>query len=281
MVHIKAVTEIEQLEQWVTQHEALIVQGILSVIGAIIILVAGVLIARVSSAGLRRFLLRRNVDKTVAQFSGTLLRYTLIAFAAVAALGRVGVETSSIIAVIGAAGLAIGLALQGSLANFAAGILLVSLRPFKAGEYTDMGGVAGTVEEVHIFSTTLRMPDNRLVIIPNSKIMSGDIINYSRQPNRRVDLVIGVAYDTDVSHVKRILQEVVKQDARILHELGNTIRLTEMAASSLNYAVRVWTANADYWDVYYDLMENIKTTLDEHQIGIPFPQLDVHLHRVQ
>ena len=281
MMQFKAVTEIEQIGQWATQHEAQILQGIISVIGAIIILSVGTLFARLSSAGLKRFLLRRNVDKTVAQFSTILLRYTLISFSAVAALGRVGVETSSIIAVIGAAGLAIGLALQGSLANFAAGILLVSLRPFKAGEYADMGGVAGTVEEVHIFSTTLRMPDNRLVIIPNSKIMSGDIINYSRQPNRRVDLVIGVAYNTEVGYVKRIIKAVIKETPGILHELGHTVRLNEMAASSLNYVVRVWVANADYWDVYYDLMENIKSTLDEHQIGIPFPQLDVHLHQVQ
>ncbi|MEQ0188797.1 small-conductance mechanosensitive channel MscS [Klebsiella sp. CN_Kp098] len=281
MVQIKAVTEFEQIGKWVTQNETLIMQSVISVIGAIIILCLGTVLARILSVGIKRFLLRRGVDKTVAQFSATLLRYSLIVFSAVAALGRIGVETSSIIAVIGAAGLAIGLALQGSLANFAAGILLVSLRPFKAGEYTDMGGVAGTVEEVHIFSTTLRMPDNRQVIIPNSKIMSGDIINYSRQPNRRVDLVIGVAYDTDVKLVKRILQEVIIQTPGILHELGYTVRLNEMAASSLNYVVRVWAQNSDYWDVYYDLMESIKTTLDEYKIGIPFPQLDVHLHRIK
>jgi small conductance mechanosensitive channel len=277
MVQIKAVTELEQLENWVGQHEMLIVQGVLSVIGAIIIICLGVVIARIASAGLKRLLSRRKVDKTVIQFCSTLLRYTLISFAAVAALGRVGVETSSIIAVIGAAGLAIGLALQGSLANFAAGILLVSLRPFKAGEYTDLGGVAGTVEEVHIFSTTLRMSDNKVVVVPNGKIIAGNIVNYSRHPHRRVDLVIGVAYDTEVRQVKAVLASVVASDPRILHLMGNTIRLNEMAASSLNYVVRVWTSNADYWDVYYDLMENIKTALDEHQIGIPFPQLDVHL----
>ena len=279
MVQLKAVTELEQMKSWVGQHEGLIVQGVLSVIGAIIIICVGVAIARLAGAGLQRLLTKRRVDKTVIQFSATLLRYTLIAFATVAALGRVGVETSSIIAVIGAAGLAIGLALQGSLANFAAGILLVSLRPFKAGEYTDLGGVAGTVEEVHIFSTTLRMPDNKVVVIPNGKIIGGNIINYSRHPHRRVDLLIGVAYNTEVRQVKKVLQDVVDADPRILHALGHTIRLSEMAASSLNYVVRVWVSNYDYWDVYYDLMENIKTALDEHQIGIPFPQLDVHLFK--
>ncbi|CAI1840243.1 Small-conductance mechanosensitive channel [Serratia quinivorans] len=279
MVQIKAVTELEQLESWVGQHETLILQGVISVIGAIIIIFLGFTVARLASAGLQRLLTKRKVDKTVIQFSATLLRYSVIAFASVAALGRVGVETSSIIAVIGAAGLAIGLALQGSLANFAAGILLVSLRPFKAGEYVDLGGVAGAVEEVHIFSTTLRMPDNKVVVIPNGKIIGGNIINYSRHQHRRVDLVVGVAYDTEVSQVKSVLSRVVSADPRILHHLGNTIRLNEMAASSLNYVVRVWTSNANYWEVYYDLLENIKTALDEHQIGIPYPQLDVHLYQ--
>lgn len=281
MVNIKAVTQLKQLEQWISQNESLILQGMLSVIGALFIIFLGVLIARLASAGLRRLLTKRNVDKTVVQFSSTLLRYALLAFAAVAALGRIGVETSSIIAVIGAAGLAIGLALQGSLANFAAGILLVSLRPFRAGEYADLGGVAGAVEEVGIFSTTLRMSDNKVVVIPNGKIISGNIINFTRHPQRRVDIVVSVAYNTDVKQVKTILRGVVEADPRILHDLDNTIRLNEMAASSLNYVVRVWTSNADYWGVYFDLLENIKTTLDEHQIGIPFPQLDVHLRRSQ
>lgn len=279
MVQIKAVVAAEQLKDWIAHNEVLIAQGVISVIGAVLILCLGVAVARVASGGLRRLLDRREVDKTIIQFSVTLLRYTLIAFTVVAALGRVGVETSSIIAVIGAAGLAIGLALQGSLSNFAAGILLVALRPFKAGEYVDLGGAAGTVEEVHIFSTTMRMPDNKVVVVPNGKIIGGNIINYTRHPHRRIEIMVGVAYDSEVSHVKAVLSRVVESDSRILHHLGNTIRLNEMAASSLNYVVRVWANNADYWDVYYDMMEGIKTALDKHKIGIPYPQLDVHFHR--
>ncbi|CAB3787730.1 Small-conductance mechanosensitive channel [Paraburkholderia caffeinitolerans] len=281
MVEIKFVTAVEHLVDWVTNNEAEIAKGVLAIVGAIAILFLGMTLARVAAGMLRRILHRKAVDKTVIQFSVNLLRYVLIAFTVVAALGRLGVETNSIIAVIGAAGLAIGLALQGSLSNFAAGILLVALRPFKAGEYVDLGGAAGTVEEVNIFSTTMCMPDNKVVVVPNGKIISGNIVNYTRHPYRRIDIPVGVAYNTDVKHVKSVLQAVVQRDVRILHNLGNTIRLMEMAAPSLNYVVRVWVNNADYWDVYFDLVENIKSALDEHQIGVPYPQYDVRIHRTQ
>jgi small conductance mechanosensitive channel len=279
MVEIKALTAAEHMVDWISKNEGAIAQGVLALIGAVMILVIGFAIARIASAGLRRVLARRTVDKTIIQFSVTLLRYALIAFAVIAALGRVGVETSSIIAVVGATGLAIGLALQGSLSNFAAGILLVSLRPFKAGEYVDLGGAAGTVEEINIFSTSMCMADNKVVVVPNSKIISGNIINFSRHPYRRIDIPVGVAYHTDVAEVKAILAEVVKRDPRILHDLGNTIRLMEMAAPSLNYVVRVWVNNADYWDVYFDLVESIKTELDRHQICIPYQQLEINVLR--
>ncbi|WP_028218668.1 small-conductance mechanosensitive channel MscS [Paraburkholderia oxyphila] len=281
MVQIKAVAAAEKLIDWISNNEEAIATGVLAVVGSIAILLLGLVIARVTSAGLGRLLRRKEVDKTIIQFSVNLLRYVLIAFAVVAALGRLGVQTSSIIAVIGAAGLAIGLALQGSLSNFAAGILLVALRPFKAGEYVDLGGAAGTVEEVNIFSTTMCMPDNKVVVVPNGKIISGNIVNYTRHPYRRIEIPVSVAYDTDVGHVKRVLAAVVEADPRILHDLGNTIRLMEMAAPSLNYVVRVWVNNADYWDVYFDLVEAIKTALDEHRIGVPYPQYDVRVRGAQ
>ncbi|HHI2554947.1 TPA: small-conductance mechanosensitive channel MscS [Klebsiella aerogenes] len=277
-MHIETFSAIKHINYWVTHNEALIIQGVVNLIGALFILALGNLLSRVIASALSKVMHARKVDYTITQFCATLTRYALLAFAIIAALGRIGVETSSIIAIIGAAGLAIGLALQGSLANFAAGVLLVVLRPIRVGEFASMGGVSGTVEEVHIFSTTLRTADNKIVVIPNGKIMSTDITNFTRHPKRRVDLLIGVAYNTEVAHVKRVLSDVVKADPRILHDMDSTIRLSEMAPSSLNYVVRVWTSNAHYWDVYYDLMENIKTTLDEHQIGIPFPQMDIHLY---
>lgn len=269
---------IKQLIFWITHNETAIIQGIINLIGALFLLSAGIFIARFTSAAFKKILLRRNVDTTITQFCSALLRYAMIAFAIVAALGRIGVETSSIIAVIGAAGLAIGLALQGSLGNFAAGVLLVTLRPVRAGEYANVGAVAGTIEEVHIFSTTLRTVDNKMVVIPNGKIIASEIINYSRQKERRVDIIVGVAYNTSIEHFRSVIKTVVMLDPRIIHAKGHTIRLNEFAPSSLNFVVRVWTENKHYWDVYFDLMENIKNALDDNRIQMPFPQMDIHLN---
>ncbi|MDY1038734.1 small-conductance mechanosensitive channel MscS [Enterobacteriaceae bacterium RIT714] len=269
---------IKQLIHWVVNNESVILQGIANLCGAIFLLFVGIFIARITSSGFKKLLLSRNVDTTITQFCSALLRYAMVAFAAIAALGRVGVETSSIIAVIGAAGLAIGLALQGSLANFAAGVLLVTLRPIRAGEYASVGAVAGTIEEVHIFSTTLRTSDNKMVVVPNGKIIASEITNFSRQKERRVDITLGVSYNTSIEHLKNVVKAVIVLDPRIKHDAGHTIRLSEFAPSSLNFVVRVWTDNKHYWDVYYDLMENIKNALDANQIQMPYPQMDVHLN---
>ncbi|RJT46529.1 small-conductance mechanosensitive channel MscS [Rahnella woolbedingensis] len=254
-------------------------QMLINFVVAILLLFIGSAIARLAAGGLRKLMNARGVDRTVTQFCCTLLRYALLTFTVIAALGRMGVETSSIIAVVGAAGLAIGLALQGSLSNFAAGVLLVSLRPFKAGEYTQIGGVSGTVEEVHIFSTTLRTVDNKSVVMPNGKIIAGDIVNFSRHPTRRLEIMVGVAYNTDIEHVKEVIMAVVSPDKRLLPNTELMVRLHDMGPSSLNYVVRAWVSNEDYWDMYFDVMEGIKTALDKHNIGIPYPQMDVHLHR--
>lgn len=269
---------IKQLIHWVINNESVIVQGIANLFGAIFLLFVGLFIARVTSSGFKKLLLSRHVDKTITQFCSALLRYAMVAFAAIAALGRIGVETSSIIAVIGAAGLAIGLALQGSLANFAAGVLLVTLRPIRAGEYASVGAVAGTIEEVHIFSTTLRTSDNKMVVVPNGKIIASEITNFSRQKERRVDITLGVAYNTSIEHLKNVIKTVIMLDPRIHHDKGHIIRLNEFAPSSLNFVVRVWTDNKHYWDVYYDLMENIKNALDANEIQMPYPQMDVHIN---
>lgn len=269
---------IKQLIHWVINNESVIVQGIANLFGAIFLLFVGLFIARVTSSGFKKLLLSRHVDKTITQFCSALLRYAMVAFAAIAALGRIGVETSSIIAVIGAAGLAIGLALQGSLANFAAGVLLVTLRPIRAGEYASVGAVAGTIEEVHIFSTTLRTSDNKMVVVPNGKIIASEITNFSRQKERRVDITLGVAYNTSIEHLKNVIKTVILLDPRIHHDKGHIIRLNEFAPSPLNFVVRVWTDNKHYWDVYYDLMENIKNALDANEIQMPYPQMDVHIN---
>lgn len=276
-MEIQAFPGIKQFLAWVVNNEPAIAQGIVNIIGALLILISGIFLSRIVSSAFRRLMLTRQVDQTITQFCSALLRYAMLAFAAIAALGRVGVETSSIIAVVGAAGLAIGLALQGSLANFAAGVLLVTLRPIRAGEYASVGAVAGTIEEVHIFSTTLRTADNKVVVVPNGKIIASEITNYSRQKERRVDITLGVVNSTAVDHLKSVIQTVILFDPRILHDKGHTVRLNEFAPSSLNFVVRVWADNRHYWDVYYDLMENIKNALDANEIQLSCPQVDVHL----
>ena len=204
---------------------------------------------------------------------------SLPAFAVIAALGRLGIETSSIIAVIGAAGLAVGLALQSSLSNFAAGVMLVSLRPFRAGETVQVGAVTGTVQQVHVFSTTLLTSDNKEVVIPNGKILADSITNYSRHAYRRVDLIIGVGYQSRIADVKAVMMNVIERDKRIDRHRGVTVRLGELGASSLNFYVRVWVRNTDYWDTYFDLLESIKETLDNNAIDIPFPRMDIRVQQ--
>lgn len=210
-------------------------------------------------------------------FFAAIVRYITMAFAIVAALGRVGIETSSIIAVIGAAGLAIGLALQGSLSNFAAGVLLVTLRPFRAGNFVEVGAVSGVVQTVHVFSTTLLTVDNKEVVIPNGKIIADSIVNYSRHPWRRIDLLLGVAYQSRISEVKAVIQDIIDNERRIDKSRGTTVRLIELGPSTLNFTVRVWVKNSEYWETYFDLLENIKDSLDEHQILLPGPRMDVRL----
>ncbi|MBO1810642.1 small-conductance mechanosensitive channel MscS [Serratia ureilytica] len=281
MKDLNVVDGINGAGDWLVKNQDLLIQYAVNIVAAIVILIIGSIVARVVGNALNRVMKLRGIDATVADFLSAIVRYGVLAFTFIAVLGRVGVQTTSVIAVLGAAGLAVGLALQGSLSNFAAGVLLVIFRPLRVGEYVDLGGVAGTVDQVQIFSTTLRTADNKTIVVPNGKIIAGNIINYSREPNRRVDIVVGVAYNADIDVVKRVLGDVIAADKRIMHAKGVTVRLNEMAPSSLNFVTRSWTTNAEYWNVYFDLMENFKRALDAHNIGIPFPQMDVHLYRTE
>jgi len=279
MKDLNVVDGINSAGNWLVKNQDLLIQYAVNIVAAIVIFIVGSIIAKIVSGTITRLMKARGVDLTVAHFLSALVRYGIMAFTIIAALGRIGVQTASVIAVIGAAGLAVGLALQGSLSNFAAGVLLVLFRPFRTGEFVDLGGVSGTVKDVQIFSTTMLTSDNKTIVVPNGKIIAGNIINYSREPNRRVDITVGVAYDADIDLVKKVLGDIVAADKRIMHDQGVTIRLNEMAASSLNFVVRVWTTNSNYWPVYFDLMENFKRGLDANNIGIPFPQMDVHLYQ--
>lgn len=281
MKDLNVVDGINGAGDWLVKNQDLLIQYAVNIVAAIVILIIGSIVARVVGNALNRVMKLRGIDATVADFLSAIVRYGVLAFTFIAVLGRVGVQTTSVIAVLGAAGLAVGLALQGSLSNFAAGVLLAIFRPLRVGEYVDLGGVAGTVDQVQIFSTTLRTADNKTIVVPNGKIIAGNIINYSREPNRRVDILVGVAYNADIDVVKKVLGDVIAADKRIMHAKGVTVRLNEMAPSSLNFVTRSWTTNAEYWNVYFDLMENFKRALDAHNIGIPFPQMDVHLYRTE
>ncbi|CAI1800867.1 small-conductance mechanosensitive channel MscS [Serratia ficaria] len=281
MKDLNVVDGINGAGNWLVKNQDLLIQYAVNIVAAIVILIIGSIVARLVGNALNRVMKLRGIDATVADFLSAIVRYGVLAFTFIAVLGRVGVQTTSVIAVLGAAGLAVGLALQGSLSNFAAGVLLVIFRPLRVGEYVDLGGVAGTVDQVQIFSTTLRTVDNKTIVVPNGKIIAGNIINYSREPNRRVDIVVGVAYNADIDVVKKVLGDVIAADKHIMHAKGVTVRLNEMAPSSLNFVTRSWTTNAEYWNVYFDLMENFKRALDANNIGIPFPQMDVHLYRTE
>ena len=281
MEDLNVVNGINSAGGWLVRNQALILSYAVNIVAAIAIIIVGMIIARIVSKGVNRLLVARHIDATVADFLSALVRYGVIAFTIIAALGRVGVQTASVIAVLGAAGLAVGLALQGSLSNLAAGVLLVTFRPFRTGEFVDLGGVMGTVQNVQIFSTTLKSADGKMVVVPNGKIIASNIINFSREPIRRNEFIIGVAYDADVDQVIALLRDVVEADERVLKDMGIQIGLNELAASSVNYVVRCWSNAGDLQNVYWDLMKNFKRTLDAHGIGIPYPQMDVHLHQVQ
>ena len=281
MEDLNVVDGINSAGGWLVRNQALILSYAVNIVAAIITIIIGMFIARIISNAVNRVLVARHIDATVADFLSALVRYGIIAFTIIAALGRVGVQTASVIAVLGAAGLAVGLALQGSLSNLAAGVLLVTFRPFKTGEFVDLGGVMGTVQNVQIFSTTMKSADGKIVVVPNGNIIAGNILNYSREPIRRNEFIIGVAYDADVDKVIALFQEVVEADERVLKDMGIQIGLNELAASSLNFVVRCWSKSSDLQNVYWDLMKNFKRTLDANGIGIPYPQMDVHLHQVK
>ncbi len=244
---------------------------------AIIIFYVGRMIARLVTKGLHNLMQSHEVDKILETFVCNLVYWMLMTFIIIAALSQLGIQTTSLIAVMGAAGLAIGLALQGALGNFAAGVLIVMFRPYRVGDYIEAAGVAGSVLQVQILTTMLKTGDNKLIVIPNGQIMSGIITNYSAHTTRRVDMVIGVSYDDDIDKVRSTIQELVDADDRILKDPECLIAVSELADSSVNFTVRPWVNSADYSGVKFDLTEAIKKRFDQDGISFPFPQQDVHL----
>jgi small conductance mechanosensitive channel len=258
-------------------YELFTVFGV-KILAAIAVYLLGRWVAKLIRKIVNKVMTNRDVDQTITKFVASLAYVVLLIFFIIAALGLLGIQTTSFIAIIGAAGLAIGLALQGSLANFAAGFLLIIFRPFKVGDYIEAGGVAGTVEVIQIFTTELATPDNKTIIVPNSKMTGDNIVNYSTKGTRRVDMVFGIGYEDDIDKARNIMTEILSGDERILQDPPMKIAVSELADSSVNFIARPWVNSADYWGVYWETMEKVKKQFDAQGISIPFPQRDIHVY---
>ena len=248
----------------------------INIVTALLIFIIGKIVVKILVNLLGKVLGRTKLDNILVDFLKAIANALLLLIVIIAALDQLGVDTTSMIALIGAAGLAIGLALQGSLQNFASGFLLLVFRPFTAGDYVEAGGTAGVVKTISIFTTTLHTPDNREIIVPNGQIYNDNITNYSKLPTRRVDLVFGISYGDDIKKAKEIMERVVKADERVMADPAPQIAVSELADSSVNFVVRPWVKSADFWPVKFDLIEKIKLAFDDNGITIPFPQVDVH-----
>ena len=270
---------METIQNWFIDNQQLLIDFGIKLIVALAIIFIGKFVANIIRQGVVKVMRHKGMDDAIISFVGSLLYGMLFFIVIVAAVSHLGFNTSSLVAVVGAAGLAIGLALQGSLSNFASGVLLIMFKPFKSGDFVEVSGVAGIVEEILMFSTQLRTGDNKTVIIPNGAITGGTITNYSTKPTRRIDLVIGVSYDADLAKTKELLLKVASADERVLKDQAVTVGVSELADNSVNFVVRPWVKSSDYWPTYFDLLQSIKTELDNEGIEIPFPQLSIHMNK--
>jgi len=259
-------------------YQLLTVYG-LKVLAALAIFIIGRWVAKGVRKLVERIMNKGKVDSTLVSFTANLVYIGLLAFIVIAALGQLGIQTTSFIAILGAAGLAIGLALQGSLSNFAAGFLLIIFRPFKVGDLIEGAGVFGVVEAIQIFTTQLKTADNKTVIVPNAKLTDDNIVNWTVKGTRRVDMVFGIGYEDDIDKARSIMEDLIAQDGRILKTPAPLIAVSELADSSVNFVVRPWVKVEDYWGVYFDMTEKVKKALDANGVSIPFPQRDVHVYQ--
>ena len=248
----------------------------LKIIAALLIFIIGKWVANKLTALIKSMMTKAQVDKTLVEFSESIIYFSLLLMVIIAALNQLGVNTTSFVAVFGAATLAIGLALQGSFSNIGAAVLIILFRPFKVGDVIEAAGVTGEVTDINLFSTIITPVDKRMVIVPNASIISGNITNFSNRATRRVDHIFGIGYDDDLKLAKETLVEIINADKRILQEPAPFIAVSELADSSVNFVVRAWTKTEDYWDVHFDMLENVKLTFDARGISIPYPQMDVH-----
>ncbi|WP_022669192.1 mechanosensitive ion channel family protein [Desulfospira joergensenii] len=261
---------IDTLTLWATTYS-------MKIVAALLIFIIGKWLSRKIAGLIKKGLEKNKVDITLTNFMNGIVYYTLLILVLIAAAGQLGINTASFLTIVGAAGLAVGLALKDSLANFASGVMLILFRPFKVGDFVSAGGVTGNVKRIDIFNTVLFTPDNQKVIVPNSGITSGVITNVTANDTRRVDLVIGISYEDDISKAKQVLRDILNEEKRILENPATNIAVSALGNSSVDLVVRPWVKTVDYWDVYFALTEKIKITFDEKGITFPFPQRDVHL----
>jgi small conductance mechanosensitive channel len=251
----------------------------INIVMALVIFIVGRIVIGLIVGGLGKVLAKSKYDAMLIDFVKAITSAILTVFVVIAALDKLGVNTTSFAAILAAAGLAIGLSLQGSLQNFASGVMLLIFRPFKSGDYVEAGGTSGSVKSVSIFTTTILTPDNKLILVPNGNIYGGNIVNYSAKETRRVDMVFGIGYDDDLRKAKKLLETMVAEDERILSDPAPQVAVSELGDSSVNFVVRPWVKSGDYWGVMFDFTEAVKLRFDEEGISIPFPQMDVHVHK--
>jgi small conductance mechanosensitive channel len=251
----------------------------IKIVFALVIFYVGRMVVSVVVKSIKKLLNSRGMDEILVSFLTSIIRWVLLLFVIIAALSQLGINTTSLVALLGAAGLAIGLSLQSSLSNFASGVMLIIFRPFSKGDFVEAGGATGVVQSISIFTTTMTTPDNKVVIVPNGSILGNNITNFSAKDTRRVDMVFGISYDDDIRKAKQILEEIIAADDRVLDEPAPVIALSELADSSVNFIVRPWAKSSDYWALLWDTTETVKLKFDEAGVSIPYPQMDVHFDK--
>lgn len=251
----------------------------IKIVFALLIFTVGRIVVSIVTKVVDKLMRKREMDEMLVRFLSSILRWILLLFVVIAALSQLGIDTTSLIALLGAAGLAIGLSLQSSLSNFAAGVMIIVFRPFNKGDFVEVSGASGVIDNINIFTTTMTTTDNKEVIIPNGAILEGNITNYSARDTRRVDMVFGISYDDDLRKAKQILHDIIAADTRVLADPAPVIALSELADSSVNFIVRPWVKAPDYWDVMWATTESVKLKFDEAGISIPYPQMDVHMDK--
>ena len=266
------------MDKYIDKIVTLLVEYGPKLIGAVVVLIIGLWIIKIITKTVSKLLTKKKTDPSLASFVKSLTNILLKVMLIISVMGMIGIEMTSFIAVLGAAGLAVGMALSGTLQNFAGGVMILIFKPFKIGDFIEAQGYTGTVSEIQLFNTLLKTVDNKIVIIPNGGLSTGSMINYSAEPLRRVDWTFGIGYGDDIDRAKSILKKLIDADKRILKNPEAFIAVSELADSSVNFAVRVWVKGEDYWGVFFDMNEAVYKTFATEGLNIPYPQMDVHVH---